>query len=62
MIKLTNELEKLIDDCYPWSTWQEKVTFIYWDIFVPKRRNMLIEKLKLGCNWMYAFKCAKELK
>lgn len=61
MIILNDELKKLLDDAHPWSTTRERLTFVYWDIFVPSKRDKLIEGLKIGKSWMFAFRDAKEL-
>jgi len=62
MINVDKELKELLDSAFYSSTGWEWFIFILWDIFVPKKRDKLIDGLKSGMSWTYAYRNARNLK
>jgi hypothetical protein len=62
MRKLTMELKELFDESAKFASYADLCCVGLWDVFCPKKRDKLIECLKNGMSWKFAFENAKNLK
>jgi hypothetical protein len=53
--KLTPELKELLDKNIEFASMKEVFIFALWDIFCPQKRDKVIEGLKNGKMWKFAF-------
>lgn len=61
MLKLSKEDQKLLDSVYSYAPTGQLIVFCFWDIFAPKKRNKVMEYLRMGTSWRFAYETAKKL-
>jgi len=54
------EIKELLNKATIHASYRESLLFGIWDIFYPAKRDLIIDKLKQGMDWQYAFNEAKK--
>ena len=60
MRTLTPEIKKLLDETTKYTPIRQLILFVVWDVFCPKRRDIVIKSLQLGKSWRFAFEDGKQ--
>lgn len=63
MKRLSKEdADLIVDSMFKYATFSQAIAVCYWDLLVRYKRNALIDKLKAGEHWYFAYNEVKNLK
>jgi hypothetical protein len=55
MKKLSSEDIKILNEVTKYIPIKQQLILVWWDIFYPKKRELLFYKLQQGMSWYFAY-------